>query len=88
MTAVVSNVVPFPSRTTRTETNGRNSTVALSSLPVRVTPDGFGAWWVTWRKYGELHGSREEALAEAWAVAAEYWVRVIVVETFAGGGAA
>jgi hypothetical protein len=62
----------------------RDLTQAASGVVVRfpiptvaVCPDDAGGWWVTWRTWAWLHGSRDAALADAAAIAATHGVRVV-----------
>jgi len=44
---------------------------------VCVRPSGDGGWLVHWRTWAWLHGSRADALADAYAIAAIHGVRVV-----------
>jgi hypothetical protein len=44
---------------------------------VCVRPRGDGGWFVHWRTWAWLHGSRADALTDAHAIAATHGVRVV-----------
>ena len=62
--------------------------VPFPKHPVRVVRERGGGWLVIWRSCGWLHASRENALADAHAIAKAHNERVIDNNEDMWGGAA
>jgi hypothetical protein len=61
-------------------TQGRNGGARILRFPIHtvsVWPAGEGGWFVIWRTWAWLHGSRESAVNDAWAIARAHNVRVV-----------
>jgi hypothetical protein len=68
--------MPIPDR--RDVAQAPRGVVVQFPIPtVAVWPSGDGAWFVIWRAWAWLHGSRDDAMADAYAIAVAHGVRVV-----------